>query len=305
MKKFLVLCVSAAMLLSTAAMSLAAATVGGDFRYDMYQDESKTDESYAETALYYSVAGDVSDSVYAFAKFKVSQKSGTTDDSWDSVVDEFYATAKYFWGTAKMGYYEYKFTPSRVELKSAGMHVFPKTDATFEVNVPVAEGFTVDGVVAPYNHKNSDGDVQVDDGAYAVAVNYKTENWGAKVTYADFAEDTLGDLTALDVYYQINDDMKAFVDAVDYSEYEGNTGDKYQDGFDPVLGFVWSNIGGTNLKASAEYAINKRFDDTSKEYSEYVLKAEYKLTNNVNLVLYHFVVGDSKTKDKFRIQYKF
>jgi hypothetical protein len=300
MKKFLVLFVSAALVLSMAAVSLAAVTVAGDFRYDMYQDESVKageDESYAETALYYSVAGDVSDSVYAFAKFKVSQKSTTTDDSWTTVVDEFYASVKQPWGVAKMGYFEYKFTPSRNELKSAGTHVFPKTDANFLVSVPVAEGFTVDGLVAPYKHEKN----KVDDGAYALGITYAAENWGAKVSYADFAHDDLGDLTAIDAYYMLNDDMKVFVDAVDYSKADS----KYKDGYDPVLGFKWTNIAESPLEAAVEYAINKRNDGDPNEYSEYVLTAGYKLSNNIILKLYHFVTGDDDTKDKFRIQYKF
>jgi len=327
MKKLLVLFASAALVLSTAAVSLAAVTVGGEYKYDMYQDESVTgvnDQSYPKHELLYKISGNVSDTVFANAEFLFKHGSSgakdfETSQKWTSEVDAFYATAKYSWGTGKMGYYEYKYTPDRQELKSGHKHVFPKTDATFEVNVPVGEGFTVDGVVAPYKSDSSD------DGAYALAVNYKAENWGAKVTYADFAYDTFGDLTAFDVYYMLNEDMKLFVAAVDYSENDKNTKlitdskkgtTQYQnngiDGIDPVLGFVWDKIGGLKLKASVEYAINKRFDGvttstdpTKNEYTEYVLKAEYTLTNNISVTAYHFIKGDSCTQDKLRLKFVF
>jgi len=317
MKKFLVLFVSAAMLLSTAAMSLAAATVSGEFKYDMYEDDTNSPNHFAKTELLYGVAGNVSDTVYASAKFLFKHGSSgakdfsneldkdtgvvqSTANKWSSEVDEFYVTAKQSWGLAKMGYYEYKFTPDRQELKSAGKHVFPKTDATFEFNVPVGAAFTVDAVVAPYAQIKN----KTDDGAYALAVNYKAENWGAKVTHADFANDAFGDLNAIDCYYMINDDMKVFVAAVDYSENKGN-GAKYKDGFDPVLGFVWSNIADLKLKASVEYAINPRNENTPGEYDEYVLKAEYTLANNISVTAYHFVVGDGQNQEKLRLKFAF
>jgi hypothetical protein len=125
-------------------------------------------------------------------------------------------------------------------------------------------------------------------------------------------------LTAYDVYYQINEDMKVFVCAVDYSlndEKYANVTDKdsiyynYKnsgiDGIDPVLGFQWNRIGGTPLTASVEYSPVKRFEDTDIEYTEYVISAGYKLTNNIGLEYYHYVVGDDQTKDKFRIKYEF
>jgi hypothetical protein len=311
MKKLLVLFLSAALVLSLAAVSLAAVTVNGDFRYNMYQDESASDESYAETDLRVRVTGDLSDTVKATANFKWKRGTSVTyNDYYDSTtttyknasnvntdLDEFYATWKPEWGTAKMGYYEYKFTPSRVELKSGGYHVWNKADALFEVNIPVAEGFTVDAICQPYKNDKAD------DGAYGLAVNYAAENWGAKVSYADFKNDAYGDLTAIDAYYMIDENKKVFVDAVDYSENNG-TG-KYDDGFDPVIGFAWSNIADTKLYASLEYAITPRYKDQAAEYDEYILKAAYKLANNIGLEFYHYVVGDSKTKEMFRIRYQF
>jgi hypothetical protein len=295
MKKFLVFVASAVLILSTAAVSLAAPTFSGDFKYNMYEDESAATQHYGETDLLMRISGNVSDSVYATANFEWLKQS--TAAAWTAKVDEFYATAKQSWGTVKMGYYEYKFTPSRVELSSANFKVLPKCDATFEVNVPVGNGFVIDGIIEPY--KNADG--TADDGTYGVAVNYKAENWGAKFTYVDLKLDR--DVTAIDAYYMVHKDMKVFVDAVDYSEVDTT---KYDDGLDPVVGIAWANVADTKINAAFEYALNSRTDSTtSDDYNEYILKATYKFANNIGLEFYHYVVGDGKNKEKLRLRYQF
>jgi hypothetical protein len=298
MKKLLVLFLSGILVLSLAAVALAEVTVNGDFRYNMYEDESDPDDkSYGETDLRVRITGDLSETVKTTVNLKWVQDSKTSgDDVDDTVIDEFYATWKPEWGTVKMGHYEYKFTPSRVELKSGDYHVWKKCDALFEVNLPIAEGFTVDGLFQPYEENTAN------DGSYGIALNYTAENWGAKLSYADFGSDDYGDLTAIDVYYNLNEDMKLFVDAVDYSKNDGSG--KY-DGFDPVIGFQWLNIAETNLEASLEYAFNPRYDGQPDEYTEYVVTAKYKLANNIGLEFYHYIVGDDLTKDQFRIRYQF
>jgi hypothetical protein len=310
MKKFLVLFVSAALVFSLAAVSMAAVTVNGDFRYNMYDDESQGDKdnTYSETDLRIRVTGDLSDTVKATAnmKFKRSTAEGFdyTDGKGANIntsLDEFYATWKPEWGTVKMGYYEFKFTPSRVELKSGGYHVWNKADALFEADIPVVgvDGLTATVLCQPYKNDKAD------DGAYGMALNYKADNWGAQVSYADFKNDAYGDLTAIDAYYMINENMKVFVDAVDYSENEVSSTCVYDDGFDPVIGFAWSNIAETPLYASIEYAITPRNKDQANEYDEYIVKAAYKLSNNIGLEFYHYVVGDDQNKDMFRIRYRF
>jgi hypothetical protein len=302
MKKFLVLFVSAALVFSLAAVSMAAVTVNGDFRYNMYDNEDPklTDSTYAETDLRIRITGDLSDTVKATANYKWKRGSNTT---YSTDLDEFYATWKpeAGWGTVKMGYYEFKFTPSRVELKSGGYHVWNKADALFEADIPVVgvDGLTATVLCQPYKNDKAD------DGAYGMALNYKADNWGAQVSYADFKNDAYGDLTAIDAYYMINENMKVFVDAVDYSENEVSSTCVYDDGFDPVIGFAWSNIADTPLYASIEYATTSRNKDLDNEYDEYIIKASYKLANNIGLEFYHYVVGDDQNKDMFRIRYRF
>jgi len=312
MKKLLVLFVSAALVLSMAAVSLAAVTFNGDFRYNMYDNETtqssfvtKSDSTYGETDLRLKINGDVSETVKAFANLRIKQTS--KDTSWATSWDEFWAKATYGWGTAKMGYYEYNFTPNRVELNTAGLRVTPKTDATFEVNVPLAEGFVLDGVFLPYSTSSTD------DGSYAVGLNYKAENWGLKAAYWDLKLNDR-DYVCIDAYYMINDNMKLFVNAADYSYNDGKVSSKvydnnyviYDEGFDPVIGFSWTNIADTKLLASLEYAVNSREDAyTHDDYNEYVFKAGYKLQNGINLEFYHYIAGDDMDKDMFRIQYTF
>jgi hypothetical protein len=297
MKKLLVLFVSAALVFSLAAVSLAAAMVTGDFKYNIYEDDSTTvngSHHYADTDLYVRVSGDLSDSVYATGNFEFKRVS---DGTFTTAIDEFYATMKEDWGTAKMGYYEYEFTPSRVNLSSANFKVLPACDATFEVNISLAEGVTLDGVVEPL--KNSDG--TADDGTYGVALNYKTKNWGAKVSYFDLKLDR--DVKTIDIYYMVNDNVKVFADAVDYSEVDLT---KYDDGFDPIIGIAWSNVADTPLYLAFEYALNARTDSsTGEDYQDYYTTAKYQLSNKIGLELYHEINGDDKTKDKFRIRYQF
>ncbi|MGD8400478.1 MAG: hypothetical protein PVH64_06010, partial [Bacillota bacterium] len=284
MKKFLVLFVSAALVFSLAAVSMAAVTVNGDFRYNMYdnEDPTLTDSTYAETDLRIRITGDLSDTVKATANMKFKRgtsQSYNTGENVNTSLDEFYATWKpeAGWGTVKMGYYEFKFTPSRVELKSGGYHVWNKADALFEADIPVVgvDGLTATVLCQPYKNDKAD------DGAYGMALNYKADNWGAQVSYADFKNDAYGDLTAIDAYYMLDESKKVFVDAVDFSENDGSG--KYDDGFDPVIGFAWSNIAETPLYASIEYAITPRNKDQANEYDEYIVKAAYKLSNNIGL----------------------
>jgi hypothetical protein len=318
MKKLLVFFLSGILVFSLAAAALAEVTVNGDFRYDMYDDESKGDDdnTYGVTDLRIRFTGDLSDTVKTSANLKWVQDTNNSGDTVTTSLDEFYVIGKESWGAWKTGHYEYKFTPSRVELKSGHYHVWEKTDTLFEVNIPVAEGFTVDAMVQPYAENAQD------DGAWGVAVNYTAEKWGAKVTYADFlleSSDYAGsdknEIMACDVYYKINDDMTVYVAAVDFSANDqsyytgGDTTfyDKYGiDGIDPVIGFKWNNVVGIpNWFASAEYAINKRYEDLSNEYTEYFLKTTYKFSNGVGLEIFYCPVGDDQDKTQVRLRYQF
>lgn len=314
MKKVLVLLVGAALVLSLAAVSMAEVTVKGDFRYDMYDDEGRADKdgnpldnTYGVTDLRLRFTGDLSDTVQATVNFKWVQDSETSSDATGGAsIDEFKVTGKQSWGTWTMGHFEYKFTPSREELKSGGYHVWQKADALFLVNVPAGDsGFSVDAMVQPYSEN------KVDDGAYGVALNYGVEKWGMRLSYADFLSELSNgdgmDLMALDVHYNMNDDMLVYVAAVDYSandeditEYNGI------DGIDPVIGFKVKNLAGVERWfASAEYAINKRYDGTDDEWTAYFLKTTYKLNNGVGLELYYCPVDEDNNKTQLRLRYQF
>ena len=306
MKKFLVLLVSAALVFSMAAVSMAA-NVKGDFRYEMVQDESVEagkDESYPVADLRVTVEGKISDTVSATGVFQLKRDGSEGYGKFKATsfdMNEYYVTYTQDWGSVKAGMYEYKFTPSRVLLKSASKHVWDKVDvmAATTIKLPV-EGLTADVLFQPYASKN------IDDGSYGVSVAYNAEKWGVKGTYADFGKLTDTDLMALDVYYNINDDMKVFLLGVDYSGNKGNAGDKYQDGFDPVIGFSWNKIAGTSLFAAIEYAINSRYDGVSaKEFNEYTVNVKYKFNNKVGLEIEHYLAAKDKNKDIVRLRYQF
>lgn len=314
MKKLLVVLMAAMMVLSVAAVSMAA-NVKGDFRYEMYQDETSTDESYPVTDLRFTVEGKLSDTLSATGVFQLkhdnSPKAITDSKTTTFDMNEYYVTYKESWGSVKAGYYEYKFTPSRALLKSGHYHVWPKVDvlaaATF--NLPV-EGLSVDFLLQPYQQK------QQDDGAYGLAVDYKNDSFGVKVSYADFLlPDGVGPnddetLMAIDAYYNITKDMKVFVCAVDYSSNDKTEGKAYTkegiDGIDPVIGFSWNKIAGTSLFAAVEYAINPRFeDDPAKEYDEYTVNLKYQFTNKTGLEIEHYRTAKDTDKTIYRLRYQF
>ena len=227
--------------------------------------------------------------------------------------DEYYVKYKESWGSIKAGHYGYKFTPSRVLLKSAEYHEFPSVDimaaTTFNTSV---DGLTFDVLYQPYA---DDEEEEIGAGAYGLTADYNAGNWGAKISYADLAKPAAGsssssdaDLLALDVYYKLDNGMKFFVNAVDYSANDkkySRYGSKGIDGIDPVLGFQWKKVAGSKFDVSAEYAINPRFEDTDAEYNGLALGAKYQITKNTKLEFEHYVKSDDETKTMGRIRYKF
>jgi hypothetical protein len=313
MKKLFVLLVSAALVLSMAAVSMAAVTVNGDFRQDFYNDESRDgskDEGYGVTDLRLRFTGDLSDSVKATVNFKWANDSDTSGDGTDGAsIDEFYVLGTQSWGSWKVGHFEYKFVPSRVELKTGNYHVWKKTDSIFVVNVPVGEsGFSVDGILQPFEENG------VDKGAYGVSGNYVADKWGAKVSYANFLTDLAdGDdntLVAADVYYKLTDDMTVFVNAVDLASNDAKYFEADDvntiDGVDTTVGFKWNNMAGIkNWFGSIEYSLAKRDEDTANEYDMYFFKTTYLLSNGVGLELFYCPVGDDEMKTQLRLRYQF
>jgi methionine-rich copper-binding protein CopC len=293
MKKLLVVLLSAALVLSLAAVSMAA-NVKGDFRYEMYEDETVADHSYAVTDLRVTVEGAISDSVSATGVFQLKHDPTNTDSTkrvtWDT--NEYYVTYKQSWGSVKAGSYEYKFTPSRILLKSDGYHVWKKVDVLIAttINTPV-EGLTADILWQPYAQATAD------EGNYGLTVAYKGENWGLQGSYASFKENN--ELVALDAYYMINDTMKVFVLGVDSDAGAVN------DSFDPVVGFSWDKIAGSKWFAGIEYALDARNEGLASEFTEYTINVKYKFNNKVGLEIEHYQAGHDQLKDIFRMRYQF
>ena len=302
MKKWLVFLVSAALVLSLAAVSMAAVTVKGDFRYEFTSDDSVANTDYQFSDLRFAVEGPVSDTVTAYGLFQLKhdfKNSTSVSSSFD--LNEYYVTYKKDWGSVKAGFYEYKFTPSRVLLKSGNKHVWDNTDvliaSTFKTPV---DGLTFDFLFQPYAQN-----VQ-DDGSYGLSFAYNASNFGVKATYADFKN--LGnvekDLFAWDIYFMLNDTMKLFANAVDYNQ--NKPGTKYS-GIDPVVGFAWDKIGGSGLYGAVEYALNARNENstTAPEFDEYTVNLKYKFTDKTGLEIEHYEVGKGQDKNIFRLRYQF
>jgi hypothetical protein len=320
MKKLLVLLAVAALVLSLATVSMGA-TIKGDFRYEFTQDETNTaNESFPLTDLRFTVSGDLSESLSATGVFQLKHDGKknfagpSVDNSGSSPkyvagsssfdMNEYYVTYKESWGGVKAGYYEYKFTPSRALLKTAGgNHVWSKVDvmAATTINLPV-DGLSADVLFQPYAQEKSD------DGGYGVSVAYAADNWGAKVTYADYKGAKEVDLTAFDVYYQITKDIKVFVLGADYSGIDT----KILDGMDPVLGVEWKNMFGSKVSTTWEYALEARTDTSSTtaatgEYNEYAFGLKYTFNNKTALEIEHQfpTFGADALRTIYRLRYQF
>jgi opacity protein-like surface antigen len=305
MKKLLVIFLSAVLVLSFAAASMAAATVTGDFRYEWY-NETKTDDSYDNADLRVKIAGNVSDSVSAYLVAraqslnynKVLTIGGTdykigNDGKFDFYIDEWQFVFKQSYGTFTLGNWDWKTTPSRVLLKSAGFNILPRSEGNLAFDKSFGDFYA--GAIMAIDESN---DKKINDNGYDVKFGYKSDVWGAEAHYFDTKKNDTDTNVALDAWFKPSDNIKLYVYGNDYEP-----GYKGIDGFDPVIGAQFSKIAGTSLKVSIEYGIEARLPDTAAEWNEYALQLQYAFSNKVVAELEYQNVSD--TDEKLVIRGKF
>lgn len=302
MKKLLVVLMAAMMVLSMAAVSMAAATVEGDWRTEWVQDESSAvdDLKFYQSDLRLNFKGKVSDSVDAYMQWTFGRKDGAkatdTKQSFadQSALKEWYVTFNQSWGKAQAGQWDYKLVPSRVLLKPhTNLNcVNPKSlQLLFDISVGDASTFGL--WIVPTTTETAAGD---SDMHYDLKYAYKADSWGAEVHYGDKQADK-STYVAFDFYYNINDDIKAFV-------YGVNADDAimgWEDNLAPVIGATWKNVAGSKLTASLEYAL----EETDPDYTEYALQFKYGFTNKVNLEVEYQTMSKDDNKLIIRPRVKF
>ncbi len=297
MKKLLVVLMAAIMVVSFAAVSMAAATVEGDWRAEWVMDESKKpndDLTFSKYDLRFNFKGKVSDNVDAYLQMAYDNSVLTADkDVIGVTVKEYFVTFKQSWGTLKTGFWDHKLFPSRVLLKPHEINAVNAKDMQFVFDIPVGDAMSFALFMDP--------DLAKDAMDYDVKFGYKADSWGAEIHYGD-NDPSKDDATyvAFDVYYQINDAFKAFV-------YGMQPGDDFNKAWKddkgdvilvPVIGAEYKS---GPVTTSFEYTLEEK----SADYSPYGLKFAYGFNNKVTLEVEYTNVNKDDNKLIIRPRVKF
>jgi hypothetical protein len=202
MKKLIVVALSVVMILSFAAVSMAATVnVGGElnFGWDLsVADEATTDlNQFADTKV--GVTAALTDEVSAFAAVKSTDFSKAfIDETWVKFSEDF--------GSVKVGYFEYVLDGDVDIIPSTGTDsvsnsYFLKNKAGIAAAVKVAEPITVGGYLARFDPNAAVGDDM--ETKYAVTAAYDTEAFGAKVNYVGTTEEDVDAYETVNLYYNL------------------------------------------------------------------------------------------------------
>jgi len=287
MKKLLVVLMAAMMVLSMAAVSMAAATVEGDWRWEWVMDESATDDElgFAKNDLRMNFKGQVSDSISAYMQYEFFKPE----------FKEYYVTMNQSWGKVQAGKWDNKLIPSRVTMKPHGFNARKENMAwLFDVNA--GDAITVGLWLIP--------DLGKDKMDYDLKFAYKADSFGVEVHYGIHEAAKDANYTAFDVYYNVTSDIKAFVYGINASdEYlvAKQAGKEWEDNMAPVIGATWKNIAGSKLTASLEYGL----EENDKDFTEMHMQFKYGFTNKINLEVEYQTVNEDDAKLIIRPRVKF
>jgi hypothetical protein len=293
MKKLLVLLLAAMMVLSVAAVSMAAATVGGELKMiyatedkDGTPDEAKwTDKVEAKI----TATTQVSDSVTGFVALKGNNAGASP--AWD----EYHITIAQDYGSFKFGYFGHKLTPSLDIIKGNDVKEL-KSNALAVGKFNIADGFTlglayaldgngklVDDDNNPVTPKvyvvESGGDFNaLYDGSYDVSLGYATDLFGGEVHhFANGDNKVQGEIesvTALDAWYQALDMLKVYVAYVDTKFYKVAK--------DPDAAIIVGAYADFTDAFYGRFEYNiEEYGAKPNEYNNYGVKLGYKLANGI------------------------
>jgi hypothetical protein len=276
MKKLLIVLLAAMMVLSLAAVSMAATTVGGELKMIYKTDDVKTNDEaewYDAAEAKVTATTQVSDSVAGFVAIKTGDGA-----NGGFKADEYHITFTQDFGTVKVGYFGHKLTPSLDIIKGWGFKEM-KGNALTEANFNIADGFVLGLAYAlDGNTGNEVGDLQpLYDGAYDVKFGYATDLFGGEVHVfgnGDCKNDEIESVNALDVWYQPMDMLKAYVAYVD----AGFKGPRK----DPDAAIIVGALAQLTDAFSARFEYNiEEYGTKPDTYNNYGLKLAYAFGNGV------------------------
>jgi hypothetical protein len=243
MKKLLVIALSAGMILSMAAVSMAAnVAVGGEFNYgwELSQEAGTDTDAFADTKI--GVTAAITDNITGFATFKSPNLLGETNGN-NVYVDESWVKFNQGFGSVQVGYLPYTVDGDVDIIDSLGDL---KNKASVAVSGKVAEPVTVSGYLA----RMDDGDISNDSdmtNKYAVSVAYDVAAFGAKFNYINSDVDGAKATESITAYYNLAP-AKVYVDYEMKPEVSGDSQDN------AVLGALYD---GEKIYGRAEYQVVK------------------------------------------------
>jgi hypothetical protein len=292
MKKLLVVFLSAVMVLSFAAVSMAAVNVSADWRaeWQILENDTKTTPSYDDLGfgmydLRFNFDGKVSDSIDAHLQMTYSGNA--------AAVKEYWATFKQSWGTIQAGTWDYKLIPSRVIIKPHGINCVNEKTMQIVTTIPVGD-FSIGALVIPDTRAGMNMD-------WDLKFGYKADAWGAEVHYGydDSKLSAKNNYYSADFYYQITKDLKVFAFAIDT---EGALSPKsWNDELAPVIGAQWKNIAGSKLTASLEFGLEEA-GAAGKEFTPWASQLKYSFNNKLALEIEYYNHQDTVENDKLIIR---
>lgn|GEM_PF-1177783 len=277
MKKLLVLLVSAALVLSMAAVSMAAVNVSADWRAEWVSQDSQDDGDlgFKKYDLRFNFDGKVSDTIDAH--LQIAYDSAAQDSGKDTIgftTKEYWATFKQSWGTLQAGTWDYKLYPSRVLIKPHNQNCINEKSMQFVATVPFPNGFSIGALVIP--------DLKDNKTDWDLKVAYKGSNWGAEVHYGQ-DEEKDDDYWTYDVYYQFNKNLKVFSFGMN-ADTDGVRGTKkWDDDFAAAIGAQWSKIAGSKLTASLEVGLETAGKGSGNDFTPVAVQLKYEFNNKLNL----------------------
>lgn len=301
MKKLLVVLLAAMMVLSLAAVSMAA-TVEGDWRAEWVK-EGDNDLDFSKYDLRFNFKGQVSDTVDAYLQIAFDNGSSFTSDGFDVdedgekddtiktkvplAIKEYKVTFNQSWGKLTAGFWDHKLFPSRVLLKPHGYNAVNAKDMQFVFDIPVGDAMNFALFMDPT--------LAEDAMDYDLSLGYKADSFGAELHYGN-KDPKADDATyiAFDVYYQVTDSLKAFV----YGNQAGDDAKSWAEDLAPVIGAQYK---ADALKVSFEYAL----EEASADYTPYGLQVAYGFNNKVSLEVEFTNVDKDDTKIVIRPRVKF
>ncbi len=219
MKKLLVVALSAIMVLSMAAVSMAATTVGGELNFGWYLGQPKTitettdgstsEMAESDTALddfanaKLTVTADLTDSVQGFVAFKSS-------DNLDAdFVDEAWFKYTQGWGNVSVGFFEFTTDGDADIIDDYSTNV--KHHAGVGVTGKITDNISVTGYVAGDNVDTTATETDLEF-YYAGGISYDSDTFGIQLLASTSSIDDAATITYVNTYYKLGTVAKLYFD---------------------------------------------------------------------------------------------